>query len=96
MKTFEERTAYMEKEPKHGWRTEKPSAAEARKWVLHKWGFSKGGYREWSPSILSNPAVDEQDYEFWCKLYWCVTCKLKPLAEGKSYKLAVLKLCKGE
>lgn len=96
MKTFEERTAYMEKEPKNGWRDTLPAPEKVKALVLHQWGFSKGGYREWSPSILSNPLIDEDTYEFWCKLWWCMNFKLKPLSPGKSYKLAILKLIKGE
>lgn len=96
MKTFEERTSYMEKEPPKGWNTTPPSPERVRSLVLHRWGYSKGGTCEWTPALLSNPRIEEEDYEFWCKLWWCMTFKLKPLEEGKSYKLAVLKLTKGE
>lgn len=90
MESFEERTAYMEIPPKSGWKDTPPSQAEARHMALRTWGTAKGGMMEWSPVVFHRPNAD---YEFWCKLWWCMAWKLHPLEKGKSYKKAVMELC---
>lgn len=102
IKTLEERTSWMVKPRDHyNDPSDKKVIDTAQQSVVFRFGYHpqmahpvlKDNY---TPDLLNLKRVDEDEYEFWCKLIWCVTCKLKPLEEGKSYKLAVLRLCKGE
>lgn len=98
MKTFEERTAWMEK---HNTTFKSPEdmVDTAKQAIVFHFGGNKTSTP--SPIIRENFSRDmffhrscsADTYEFWCKLIWCITCKLKPLEKGKSYKAAVMDLC---